>query len=71
MRSDGIKRILLSALVAFGAGLLAYANPAIGIEHRVTRDEVSARRSFHALIAACPLDWDQAPVARAMLSITQ
>ncbi|MGK6320350.1 hypothetical protein [Sphingomonas sp. DT-204] len=64
-------RIMLAAVAAFAAGALAYANPAHKIEHRVVKDERVAKKSFHALLADCPIDWDQAPVARAMLSITQ
>ena len=67
---DG-KRILYAAVMALSAGALAYAAPAAGLIKGAAKDGVVVEKSFHAFVAACPLDWDQAPVARAMLSITQ
>lgn len=67
----GRNRILFAALTAAAAGVVAYLNPAIGIERRVAHDEVAAKREFRMLSLRCPIDWDQAPVARAVLSITQ
>ncbi|HWK35743.1 hypothetical protein [Sphingomonas sp.] len=60
-------RTLFAAFVAVVAGVAAYINPAIRIERHVARDEVAVKAEFRLL----SLDWDQAPVARAMLSITQ
>jgi hypothetical protein len=64
-------RIVFAAVAALAAGALAYANPARTFEHHVAKDERAAKRSFRAVLADCPFDWDQAPVARAMLSISQ
>ncbi|UIJ47283.1 hypothetical protein LZK98_10235 [Sphingomonas cannabina] len=64
-------RILLATAAALVAGALAYANPARSLEHRVARNEKAAKKDIRALFADCPIDWDQAPVARAMLSISQ
>jgi hypothetical protein len=64
-------RILLATAAALVAGAIAYTNPASSMIEGAARDEAAAAKSFRVLGSGVSLDWDQAAIAHAVLSIVQ